>query len=320
MRLGSLKALVAIPLFVSACSSTEVEDELAGETDEDAALDGKADGAVDGAYTYFEVWTDFRKCAAPMCGGFYLYRLNRSSTVCHNGTSRASCYTPELDWSESQLSAETQAVFLDAAARDAMSYGAIALVRGRFAPKTYDGFGNMGRFIVTEAWVAETDAVSDGVFVRAKDNGLRCIQAPCPSTNERALNTSRSANIAGIDWAEGGFSDEQISTFATEMTQPGGVILAGSRYTWKQNGVRAKGRTATAVYRRLQNAAASGACYTGGCSGQICSDQEGAISTCEWREEYACYQAATCERQPDGECGWTPTAELNACLADPSHP
>lgn len=317
MRLGSLKALVAIPLFVSACSSSDVEDELAGETDEDAALDGKADGAVDGAYTYFEVRADLRKCVAPLCGGVALDRLNRTSTVCHDGAARTSCYTPELDWSESELSDEAQAAFHDALARGALSDGAVALVRGRFAPKTYEGFGNLGRFVVTEAWLAETDAVSDGVFVRAKDNGLRCIQAPCPSTNERALNTSRSANIAGIDWDAGGFTGEQISTFATEMTQPGGIILAGSRYTWKENGVRAKGRTATAVYRRLQNAAASGACYTGGCSGQICSDQEGVISTCEWREEYACYQDATCERQPDGECGWTPTAELSACLANP---
>jgi hypothetical protein len=58
----------------------------------------------------------------------------------------------------------------------------------------------------------------------------------------------------------------------------------------------------------------AGSCYVGGCSGQICSDQEGAISTCEYREEYACYKSARCERQPDGECGWTQTPTLFACL------
>lgn len=55
-------------------------------------------------------------------------------------------------------------------------------------------------------------------------------------------------------------------------------------------------------------------CHRGGCSGQLCSDQEGLGSTCEWREEYACYQAATCERQGDGACGFTPSPELSACL------
>jgi hypothetical protein len=35
---------------------------------------------------------------------------------------------------------------------------------------------------------------------------------------------------------------------------------------------------------------------------------------------YACYRDAACERQPDGACGWTPTAELGACLASHQPP
>jgi hypothetical protein len=58
-----------------------------------------------------------------------------------------------------------------------------------------------------------------------------------------------------------------------------------------------------------------GACYVGGCSSQLCSEEPGMASTCEYREEYACYQKATCERQATGECGWTPTSELRACLS-----
>ena len=56
------------------------------------------------------------------------------------------------------------------------------------------------------------------------------------------------------------------------------------------------------------------ACYVGGCSSQICSAEQGVSSTCEWLEEYACYRSATCERQASGECGWTQTEELEACL------
>ncbi len=55
-------------------------------------------------------------------------------------------------------------------------------------------------------------------------------------------------------------------------------------------------------------------CYAGGCSGQICSDDPNAVSTCEWTEAYACYQGATCEVQPTGECGWTETSQLTTCL------
>lgn len=56
-------------------------------------------------------------------------------------------------------------------------------------------------------------------------------------------------------------------------------------------------------------------CVVGGCSSQLCVDaSEGdVVSTCEWREEYGCYQTATCERQSNGQCGWTETEELKQC-------
>jgi len=307
-------ALAACSSFaMSACASTGVEDELAGETAEDAALDGKADGAVDGPYTYFAIYKDLRKCAAPSCGGFDLHRLNRTTTVCHNGTNGWSCYVPELDWSASNLSSDLQAGLVDGATRGASTLGALAIVRGRFAAQNFAGFGNLGRFIVTEAWVAENDAVSEGVFVKVHDNGVRCITAPCPTIEEKALNTSRWANIHGLDWEVGGFDSDQLDKLTTEMVAtPHGVLIAGDRYTFTENGSRAKGRTVTAAYRRLVDQT----CYVGGCSNQICSDQAGVISTCEWRDEYACYQSATCERQADGQCGWTETEELRACLGN----
>ena len=60
----------------------------------------------------------------------------------------------------------------------------------------------------------------------------------------------------------------------------------------------------------------SGQCKIGGCSNQLCleaSDEED-VTTCEYKEEYACYLTAKCEKQSDGKCGWTPTEELVACL------
>jgi len=66
--------------------------------------------------------------------------------------------------------------------------------------------------------------------------------------------------------------------------------------------------------RAAAPAPVQGGCYVGGCSSQICSDQPDMASTCEYRESYACYQNATCERQQSGECGWTQTPALSACL------
>jgi len=57
-----------------------------------------------------------------------------------------------------------------------------------------------------------------------------------------------------------------------------------------------------------------GECYVGGCSSQICSDKEGVVSDCMYKEEYACYKNTQCTRQSNGQCGWTQTTELQTCL------
>jgi len=54
-------------------------------------------------------------------------------------------------------------------------------------------------------------------------------------------------------------------------------------------------------------------CRATGCSSQVCADQD-VITTCEFRPEFACYRTARCERQAGGQCGWTMTPELQACL------
>lgn len=62
----------------------------------------------------------------------------------------------------------------------------------------------------------------------------------------------------------------------------------------------------------------AGDCIKTGCSGIVCAEPgHDVITTCEFRSEYACYQKASCERQSNGACGWTQTAELTACLANP---
>lgn len=310
-------SLAALPLlalsFVSACASNDVEDELLADSTDEAGLDGKAD-SVDGAYTYYAIARDMRRCADPYCGGFNLARVNRSETMCHDNSKRASCYTPVLDWSESGLDEAQQAKLRE---RSEKLGGRFALVRGRFAKKnTTTSVPSLGRFIVTEAWVAEGENAPEGVFARVTQNGIRCIAAPCPSLTEKGLNTGNTVNISDLDFSYSGLSDRQIEGFVSQYVAPGGILVAGDRYTYKVSGRWGKGRTVTNAFHRLANAPAASDCFVGGCSGQVCSDRDDIVTTCEWRPEYACYQDddAKCERQPSGQCGWTPTPELSSCL------
>jgi eight-cysteine-cluster-containing protein len=60
-------------------------------------------------------------------------------------------------------------------------------------------------------------------------------------------------------------------------------------------------------------------CMTTGCSGEVCA-AESVTTTCVFRPEFECYQSATCEKQPDSTCAWTPTPELTKCLDSFANP
>jgi len=57
-----------------------------------------------------------------------------------------------------------------------------------------------------------------------------------------------------------------------------------------------------------------------GCNGAHCVDKSfdsNTITTCEMSSEQACYikSIARCEKQNDGNCGWTQTPELQTCIS-----
>lgn len=105
--------------------------------------------------------------------------------------------------------------------------------------------------------------------------------------------------------------DQQlISSVATDSeVEVSGVLEVGEHERYQSAGV-------LEIRSIFPREVSTGGCYVGGCSGQLCSDRQDVASTCEWREEYACYQQAQCERQADGQCGWTQTNELMQCLAN----
>jgi hypothetical protein len=243
--------------------------------------------------TFYSVRPDLRRCVSPMCGGYFVKRVNLPLTRCANGRYLAECYVAEIDWN-----GQTQ---IDPGK---------ALLRGTVSPKTYNRFGNLGMFRVTEAWQAVSDSKPVDAFYRVRDRGLRCIAFPCPTHHEAKLNSTFSQNIAGVDLT--GLSGAEVSR---AMTGPDGVIATGDHVKVKGPAGTMLELKATQVYLRTgKGTAAMKPCIKTGCSSQVCSDHT-VMTTCEWRDEYACYQKAACERQADGNCGFTRTRELTACLA-----
>ena len=250
-----------------------------------------------GSGEYYLVRRDVRRCVSPLCGGYFVKRVNQSRTRCANGRRMSECYVAEIDWK----------------GQPEVDPGK-ALVRGDIIARRFPRFGNLGALRVTESWQSPSDKPATDTFYRARDRGVRCITHPCLSHTATRLNFNITTNVAGVELLP---ADADGSEAAAAMTNPEGVMVAGYFSPVRGPAGRAQTLKATKFYMRLGadvgGPAPGGKCFKTGCSSQVCADRD-VITTCEFRPEYACYQKAICERQRNGECGFTQTAELAACL------
>ncbi len=261
--------------------------------------------------TYYTVRRDLRRCAAPLCGGYFVARVNLPTTRCSNRQYQAQCYVAEIDWN-GHPAPETGG---------GPSHSK-ALLRGDLIERCFQSLGRLGVLRVSESWAALSDNAVTGNYYRVRDLGVRCITHPCPTHHAAKLNSTIHRNIAGVDLTAAGAPDDLASRAYSDMTSPEGIVVAGSEFPVRGPAGRSFTLKASQIYLPATNSAANRpgkgttakGCIKTGCSGIICADQE-MMSTCEWKEEYECYKTARCERQQDGKCGFTKTAELTSCIA-----
>lgn len=173
------------------------------------------------ATSYFIVThPDYRKCAYPFCGGWFVKAVNRRGTRCADGNVDTECHATELDVSKIQLSADEEAKFEGA-------FGAShALVRGHLT-RVKDGFGNLvDTLVANEAWVGVAGSTATGTFYGVSDSGIVCITYPCPSFHEIKLNTNAQQNIHGVDLAASGAAPKDVQTGFDELFASG-ILVAG---------------------------------------------------------------------------------------------
>jgi uncharacterized protein DUF6748 len=244
--------------------------------------------------TFYILRSDMRRCASPMCGGYFVKQVNQSRTRCANGRTMSECYVASIDWkgaSEVEIRK--------------------ALVRGTLVSGGNRN-GKFGVLKVSEAWQAATDNQPSGDYFRVRDLNVRCIAAPCGTHQAAKLNTTQQRTIAGVNLSIG--ETNTVDEALKAMTSAEGVIVVGTLADVTGPAGRSKTLNATQFYLRSSSSTSLKPCIKTGCSGQVCSDQE-VITTCEYRTEYECYKKATCERQSNGNCGFTKTPELTSCLA-----
>src|SRR6187397_3172725 len=92
--------LMSISLSVRASESADYG---ALESDEERQAQIAEDDPTilfaDHNHHWFTVAPDPRLCPSPLCGGYWISRVNQPFTVCANGTRAATCYVSDLDLS-----------------------------------------------------------------------------------------------------------------------------------------------------------------------------------------------------------------------------
>lgn len=247
MKLIKLLGFAALSTLL-ACSVASSDDAAA---DDGAEVDQSADELTSGVSTYFTIRHDFRRCVSPICGGYWVKRVNTATTRCVGGTYEAECYVADLNLAPLGLS--------DAALADVNSAPGLVL-RGSITTKTYANFGKLGSFRATEAWRASADGAATGTFYLVDDSGIRCFRAPCPSERERKLNSSAAAkNVADVDLAAAPGTATQKSDAIGEIAAHG-LIVAGTN-SGPSTGVTLHG---TQYFTRVRGELAAGAACSSG--------------------------------------------------------
>ena len=210
-RIGVVLLLGLVP----ACGSTASIDQPAETSDALAAGD-------DGWYL---VRPDLRKCASPMCGGWFVERANLARTACFDGHARAECYVAAIDWSATRFSADERAKL----------QASPVVMHGRLADSGWGGGATYANLRVTDVWSpaiapdvpAGGYAAPGATLYRAFDNGTRCITWPCPSTTQQKLNTSQTRPVAGVDLSDTCANDKQVAAAYDALATPTGILVDG---------------------------------------------------------------------------------------------
>ncbi len=165
---------------------------------------------------------DARKCAYPLCGGYFVKAVNSALTRCADGKLARECHAVELDTRALGWSDEQRTKF-------EASFGqGKALVKGALEPQPR-GFYTGEVLRVAEAWQGQGGNKRPlGTFYSLKSTGIVCIKAPCPSFSLSTLNrpaTERTIDMP--DFTPARASEEAVQAAWSALEQ-GPILAAGA--------------------------------------------------------------------------------------------
>lgn len=251
-RTSLTAVLIAAPLAACAPDSSV-------ETFEDSSSEERA---VSADVVYVVTGRDYRKCAYPMCSGFFVKAVNKAKTTCLDGSKQTACYVSAIDTSQLEVSG-TDADELRAEIEGGHVLLSAELVELDEPEGVAPGFAKIQ---VHKAYRAQTGHETTGSFYLLEPSGITCITTPCASLDARKLNTTTVKPVTEVDFSALGLTEEEQQGFlATTFEQS--LIVSGSLSTVETPAGRQKRLTLSEIFSTVQDSASSDSCVNA-CDGQ----------------------------------------------------
>lgn len=199
--------------------------------------------------TTYSVKPDYRKCAFPACGGWYLTPVNQYSLQLENDDEAYqnslllpnTIYVSAINYRALGLT-PLQIKELEIYLRSGQGLLAGTISGAAISPAPATKTLN-----AQSAWTSPTKNDPVGTYLKVSSSGIVCITTPCPYFTAQLINSNFSTNFHELTFDKADLDREQEAR-AWQAVSSGGLVLTGVRYVSQGQVGTGTGISATKVF------------------------------------------------------------------------
>ncbi|RZA07720.1 MAG: hypothetical protein EOO68_03010 [Moraxellaceae bacterium] len=198
----------------------------------------------------YSVKPDYRKCAFPMCGGWYLTPVNQYSVQLESSDEAYeqslivpnTIYIASINYKPLNLTPDQiQKLENNMRTGQALLHGAIR------APLTAVSPAPVKTFVAQAAWTSPNKNEPVGPYLKVASSGIVCITTPCPYYKAELINSSFSTTFDELVFGKADLDREQ-EALAWHAVATKGLVITGVKYESQGQTGTGTGISATKVF------------------------------------------------------------------------
>ena len=183
--------------------------------------------------TTYLVKPDYRKCAFPLCGGWFLTPVNQYSLHLETEDEAYqnaallpnSIYVSYINYKRLGLT-EKQIAELEEAIRSEQALLRGAIVNSPVPTKTLTRTKTL---VTNGAWVSANKSPAVGPYLKISSTGIVCITTPCPYFKAAIINSDYSSEFHDLSFEKAALDREQEAQ-AWQAISTNGLVITGTTY------------------------------------------------------------------------------------------